>query len=319
VAASLIAGGAVGAADRDELEQRLARDEFFWLDLCAPTGADLSLLREVFGFHPLAVEDSEHFGQRAKIEDYDDVVFLVVYGAAPAPDEDRLVEVHCFYSERFLVTVRRDEAPALDGLARQCEQGRLRVHEPIALLHRVLDSLVDSFIPLLDDFDDRIEQIQAALISQPGERLLHDLFAMRRTLVAVRRAITPQRELMLAVVGGAIPLPGMTDEAEHHLRDVYDHLVRLSETIDGDRDLLAGTMDLYISLASNRTNAVMKQLTVIATVFLPLAFVVGFFGQNFPWLVEHIGGLPAFLGLGIGLDLLVVAAMVVFFRRRGWF
>jgi magnesium transporter len=275
-------------------------------------------LRDVFDFHPLAVEDSEHFGQRAKIEDYDDVVFLVFYGAAPAPDEDLPVEVHCFYSARFLVTVRRDEAPALDGLVREYELGRLKLGKPIGLLHKVLDGLVDSFFPVLDDYDDRIEQIESSFVAHPDEAQLHELFAMRRTLATLRRAVAPQREVLLAVLSGTAPLPGITDEAERRLRDVYDHLARLDEGIDRYRDVLAGAVDLYVSLASNRANAVMKQLTVIAGVFLPLSFVVGFFGQNFGWLVDHVGGWTAFVGLGIGVEVVALVGLVVVFRRRGW-
>lgn len=317
MSAQLIAGGSVvGHVDRADLEERLDRGEFFWLDLHQPTTDDFAVLREVFQFHPLAVEDSENFGQRAKLEEYDDFVFLVVYGAAP--DEDRLVEVHCFYSERFLVTVHRDEAPAFDTLRARCEQGRLEV-EPILLLYRVVDGLVDSFFPALSEFDERIDSLHDEMLAQPNDKQLHELFTMRRRLVTLRRATAPERDLFGRIVAGTVVLPGMSTEAERRFRDVYDHLVRLGEVIDGYRDLLAGSIDLHQSSASNRLNAVMKQLAVIATIFLPLSFIVGFFGQNFPWLVDHIGGAGAFFGLGVGLELAALTALLAYFKRRGWF
>jgi magnesium transporter len=294
-------------ADSDEVAAKLDRGELFSLDLYPPTERDYALLRDVFGFHPLAVEDSEHFGQRPKIEDYDDFVFLVLYGASP--DEDRLVEIHCFYSEHFLVTVHRDEAPAFAELRR-----RLVTPKPIELLYRVVDALVDSFFPVLAEVDERLDAIQEDMLGRLDEAQLHELFDLRRRLVAIRKAIVPERDLV-----ARIDLPGMTPEAERYFRDVYDHLVRLTEAVDAHRDLIGGTMDLYLSTASNRLNAVMKQLAVIATIFLPLTFIAGFFGQNFPWMVDHIGGWAPFVGLGIGLEVAAVGVMLVYFKRRGWF
>ena len=148
---------------------------------------------------------------------------------------------------------------------------------------------------------------------------LRELHAMRRRLVVVRRAPVPQRDLLGRFASGREPLPGLTPADERYFRDVSDHLVRLTEQIDGFRDLIAGSMDLYESTAAHRLNEVVKQLTLLATIFLPLTFITGFFGQNFPWLVDHVGGWPAFVGLGIGLDLVAVALLLAFFRRRGWF
>jgi len=137
--------------------------------------------------------------------------------------------------------------------------------------------------------------------------------------VGMRKAVTPQRDLFASLMGGVAELPGMTREDERYFRDIYDHLIRISDLIDTYRDLLTSSMDVFLSTVSNRLNVVMKQLAVIATVFLPLTFITGFFGQNFPWMVAHIGGWPAFLGLGIGIEIATVVFLVVFFKRRGWF
>jgi magnesium transporter len=302
---------------RDNLEPLLTGDKFFWIDLPQPRQEDFAVLRDVFQFHPLALEDSEHFGQRAKLEDYDDFVFLVVYGAVP--DEDRLVEVHCFYSEHFLITVRRDEAPAFTEVRHRYEKRRLPIDDPALLLYRLIDALVDSFFPILADFDDRIDELENQTFLHASDQQLQEIFAMKRLLVGMRKAVTPQRDLFASLLGGGVELPGMTTEAERHFRDIYDHLIRISDLIDSYRDLLTSAMDVYLSTVSNRLNAVMKQLTIIATVFLPLTFITGFFGQNFGWLTGHVQHWGAFVVFGVGTEVLALVLLFGFFKRRGWF
>jgi magnesium transporter len=309
-----MAGAGEVASDRGEIERRLSEGRFFWLDLFRPTAEELALLRDVFGFHPLALEDSENFGQRPKLEPYDDHVFLVVFGAAP--DEDRLVEVHCFYSERFLVTVHRDDCPAFAAL-RQRQERRGQPDEAALVLHDVVDALVDSFFPILSELDDEIDEIQDTLLQRPTDEQLQRVFDLKRRLVGLRKAVTPQRDLFGGV--GLTQLPGITVEAERYFRDVYDHLIRISELIDTYRDLLTSVTEVYLSTASNRMSAVMKQLTLIATIFLPLSFITGFFGQNFGWMVDHVAGAAAFFALGLGLQVAAAVVLLAVFRRRGWF
>ena len=233
------------------------------------------------------------------------------------PDEDRLVEVHCFYSERFLVTVRRDESPACDRLReRHAQDG---TPEPIYVLYQLADALVDSFFDALEEFDDRIDALQEEIADGPTDAQLWELSKMRSRLARLRRVVTPQRDLFAQFVGGVASLPGMTPEAERYFRDVYDHLVRVSEQIDSYRELLTGSMDVYLSTVSNRLNVVTKQLALIAMIALPLIVISGFFGQNFNWMVDHVGSWQAFVGLGISLQVLALLALVTYFKRRGWF
>ena len=303
--------------DRELAESLLANGTFFWVDLGHPSAEDFGVLREVFGFHPLALEDAELFDQRAKIDDYDDFVFAVVYGAGL--DEERLVEVHCFYAERFLVTVHREDCPALAEVRRRYAKREQGMEQPSLLLYRVFDGLVDSFFPTLAAFDDRIDELEDAIFLEAEEEQLQEIFRLKRRLVGMRKVVTPQRDAFANLMGGVGELPGLAGEDEHYFRAVYDHMIRISELIDSYRDLLTGAMDVYLSTVSNRTNAVMKQLTVIATIFLPLTFVTGFFGQNFDWMVSHVDGWPMFVLLGIGSELVALLALVTFFRRRDWF
>ena len=302
--------------DRVALESRLATGEFFWLDLHDPTEEDFVLLRDVFKFHPLALEDSEQFRQRPKLEDYEDFVFFVFYGAAPPPDEDRLVEVHCFYSERFLVTVRQDEAPACEALKERYSKRPAPLEKPIALVYRLLDALTDSFFPALEDFDERIDRVEDEIFREPREEQLEEIVRMKRRLNRLRRVVGPQRDVVGQLFGGIAQLPGSDPEAERYFRDVYDHLIRVADLIDSYKDLLTGAMDVYLSSVSNRLNLVVERLTVLSTILLPLIVLTGFFGQNFGWLVRNIGGIGAFLVFGVALPLAAATLLVVYLRRQ---
>jgi len=306
-----------GDFSQDAVERLLATGEFFWVDFYRPEVADFEILRHVFEFHPLAVQDSEQFDQRAKIDDYGDFVFFVVYGASP--DKDRLVEVHCFYSERFLVTVHRDDCPPFAELRRRYDQRRDPTVRPSRLLYRVMDGLISSFFPILSAFDDRIDELEDQVFMKASGDQLQDIFQMKRLLVGLRKAVTPQRDAFASLSGRLAELPGFERGDEHYFRDVYDHLIRISDLIDSYRDLLTSAMDVYLSTVSNRLNAVMKQLAVIATVFLPLTFITGFFGQNFGWLTGHVQHWGAFVGFGLGTELLALLLLFGFFKRRGWF
>lgn len=302
---------------RESVEQLLAGKKFFWLDLHQPERDDFAILTDVFKFHPLAVQDSEHFDQRAKIDEYDDFTFIVIYGASP--DADRLVEVHCFYSERFLVTVHRDDCPAFAELRARYNQHHDPAEKPSLLLYRVLDSLINSFFPILSGFDDQIDELEDQIFASASDEQLQEMFQMKRLLVGIRKAVTPQRDAFASLMGRFVDLPGFDAGDEHYFRDVYDHLIRISDLIDSYRDLLSSAMDVYLSTVSNRLNAVMKQLTVIATVFLPLTFITGFFGQNFGFLTGHITNWETFLGLGLGVELIAILLLLGFFKRRHWF
>ena len=301
----------------EKIGELVAEGSFFWLDLDQPDAEDFQVLRDVFKFHPLAIEDSEHFGQRAKIDSYDDFAFLVLYGAST--DEDRLVEVHCFYSERYLVTVHRDDAPAFNEVRDRFAKRGQPIEQPPRLLYQIVEALVDSFFPILADFDDRIDELANQTFLNATDAQLQEIFAMKRLLVGLRKAVTPERDMFARLVAGIEALPAMTADDERYFRDVYDHLIRISDLIDSYRDLLTSSMDVYLSTVSNRLNSVMKQLTIIATIFLPLSWLTGFFGQNFGWMVRHIGGWETFVAFGLGTELVVLALLLAFFKRRGWF
>jgi magnesium transporter len=307
--------GSAASADGQTVQQLLDKGELLWFDLYRPDADELGMLATVFGIHQLAIEDAAQFGQRPKVEDYDDFTQLVAYGVQDAGEE--LVEVHFFYSTKYLVTVRHGDCAAFAEVRNRIAH-RPRPISRLLLMHHILDELTDGFFPVLSGFDDRIDQLQDEIFAKPTDQQLSELFNRKRWLIGVRKVITPQRDMVAGLVSGVNELPGMTREIERYFRDLYDHLIRISDLVDSYRDLLTGSMDAYLSTVSNQLNVVMKQLTVIATIFLPLAFVTGFFGQNFSWMVVRLGGLGPFLVLGLGTELAIVVGMVIFFRRRGW-
>jgi magnesium transporter len=182
-----------------------------------------------------------------------------------------------------------------------------------------MDTLIDSFFPVLSDFDDAIDDLEGAILKNPTEEQLGTLFDMKRQILTIRKVITPQRDMISSLNSGVVAIPGMTDQGTAYFRNLYDHLIRISDMVDAYRDLISGAMDTHLSMVSNRLNVVMKQLAIIATIFLPLGFLTGFFGQNFAWPIAHlqVGGAD-FIFLGIGSELVAIALLLLLFKRRGW-
>jgi magnesium transporter len=303
--------------DSDAIAGLLERDEYFWLDLTDPDREEVAALERAFSFHPLALEDMVKRGQRPKLEDFGDYMFLVYYGAVEGDrGEVELEEVHAFLSGGYVVTSHRRRCAALEE-ARERFDAQAPSSEQF-VVYRVLDGLTDSFFPILDRIDDRTEQLDGEVFDRPDPSQLEEITSLRRDLVALRRVVTPQRDLLARGIDDILEIPGLEADSRNYFRDVYDHAIRISDQIDSYRDLLAGTRDAYLSVVSNRLNQITKQLTVVATIFLPLSFVVGFFGQNFRWLVTRVDSAEAFFALGIGSLILSVVGLLVWFRRGAY-
>jgi magnesium transporter len=315
---TLTNGGVATAATRPAIEQLLSAGDFFWLDLNGVDDEAHDLLLDVFHIHHLAVDDAQHFGQRPKLEDYDGFTYMVVHGAST--DQASTDEVHFIFADHFVVTVRHGPCAAMDEVRQRISHRRASDLESpqIALIYLIIDQLVDSFFPMLDSFDGQIDELEDAILVKPTDAQLGTLFTMKRSLIAIRKVITPQRDMFASITSGVVELPGVTADGQPYMRDVYDHLIRISDLVDGYRDLLSGVMDTHLSTVSNRLNVVMKQLTIIATVFLPLSFLTGFFGQNFSYLVNHVTGRVPFYVFGIGLEVVSAIGLLYLFRKRGW-
>lgn len=320
---TLTQDGKVTDATLQGIEEAAAGGGFFWLDLDVhdpgPDDDVTGLLCDTFHFHPVAVEAADRFGQRARIDDYDDFVHIVTFGMAA--DEKNVAEVHCFVTEKFIVSIHQGNCPALATV-----RGRIGNHHSseaaapqVVIFYLIMDTLIDSFFPVLSDFDDSIDDLEGAILKNPTEEQLGTLFDMKRQILTIRKVIAPQRDMIAGLNARMVEIPGMTDQGTAYFRNLYDHLIRISDMVDAYRDLVGGAMDTHLSMVSNRLNVVMKQLAIIATIFLPLGFLTGFFGQNFAWPIGHLqGSFPYFLFLGIGSEVVAIVVLLILFKRRGW-
>jgi magnesium transporter len=265
-------------------EELLPQEGRKWIDVQQPTEAEMALLAERFGLHKLAVEDCLHLDQRPKLEEYPNHQFIVLQGFTTASKdvcELTLHEHHFFLAHDWLISVHDLPFVGLDAVLKRVKD------DPRATLGRgtdfvlymLADGLVDAQFPILDAFSDELEDLEVAIFEKVDPSQLQRIFEMKRMLVSLRRVLSPQRDVV-----GMLSRRGITHIHERstlYFRDVYDHLVRLYEQIDAGRDIVGNVMDGYLSMVANKTNDITKQLTIFSTMFLPLSFIVGFFGQNF--------------------------------------
>ena len=302
--------------DEARITELRQRGEYFWLDLVSPRQEDIKRAGRMFGWHELAIEDTLHFGQRPKLDEYGSYVLLVFYGIHQVNEEMLPVEVHTYISGECIVTVRPGSCLHLDEAKKRLVDKTADVEEYI--VYRVLDALTDSFFPFVQRMDDRIEEMEDQALGEPSANRLAEVFELKRELSDLRRIVLPQRDL-LASGGDLIQrLPGLSGDAAHdYFRDVYDHLVRIAEQIDAARDGLTGVLEVWVSMRSLRMDELTTRLTIVATIFLPLTFLTGFFGQNFGWLVAHIHTAWAFVVFGLGGLLLPCVLLWAWLRRTG--
>ncbi len=304
-----------------------------WIDIEKPEDEDYAILDEVFGFHPLAIEDSINRSQRPKIESYNHVgdackqgyFYMVIHGAeAPTGGKGKLrtEELDMFVSERYLITIHDEPMSSLSVLlARARSDPRLVLDPGIdMLLHHVLDRLVDKYQPILEHLQDELDELEEEAINEPTPKLLTHITQKKRELLNLRRIIGPQREVLAQLTRGEVPF--IRESTRIYLRDVLDHLIRAVETIELYRDLVVGVRDIYMSSISNNLNQIMKTLTIITVIALPMTVVTSFFGMNFSdervdgwgWLLNH----PAGFWLSMGFILALVGILLLLFRRRRW-
>jgi magnesium transporter len=310
--------GRVCTPGLDELRS-LAADHSgagYWLDIQDPDESDYALLLDDYHVHPLTVEDVRVQNQRPKLDEFTGYAFVVLFTAALRDGELAFQEHHLYVTGRSLLTIRHGPLPALDELrTRLAQEPELGRSDQRFVDYLVVNALVETLFPVLDDLDERIDRLEDEIIGRPPQGVLVRVTALRHSVSDLRRILGPQRDVFQRLLTHSLDQPG--DELSLYWRDVYEHLVRQYEQVDSLRDLLTGTIDIYMSGISNRLNATMKQLTVIASLFLPLTFLTGFFGMNFGYLVGHIAAPPAF-ALGASLMILSTALQLLFFRRLGW-
>jgi magnesium transporter len=304
----------------NEINEIIARPgAAVWLDLVDPSQQMVELLRSEFGFHPLALEDATLPHERPKAEEYADYWVIVAHGISGSAENFVAHEIAIFAAHRYVVTIRHAPPYPLEEVERRWfrEGGTVR-HESAALVYLLLDTMVDGYSRVADGFTGRVAEIEEMLFAGDHEpqEFLREVFAIRNDSMRLRRSIAPMREILSAIIH--TPNDIFKREEIEYYRDIRDHSLRALEELDAARDAAASALDMQFRIENQRQNDVVKQLTVIATIFLPLSFVTGFFGQNFGWMVSHIDTLKEFAVLGVGLEVAIAGGLLLWFKARRW-
>ena len=292
-----------------------AENGFFYADLHAPGEVELEALRQEFHFHPLAIEDVRSRHQRPKIDVYTNHYFLVFYrvGAVGGDDEWLIQELDFFIGPNFLVVTHDSEVPMLDAIFdRFCRaEGKKDVS---SLLYDLLDAIVDEYFLYLDDLGERSQSIDERIFENFDPKSLEEILDLKRDLAVLRRVVAPGRDAINVLLRRDPPILDTTHI--FYFQDVYDHLIRISDSIDTYRELATGSLDAFLSIQNNRISEIVRKLTVVSIIFLPITAVTGFFGMNFHVFEPQSRNYYLFL-LSLTLMLVVPVAMLVFLRRKG--
>ncbi|WNS78487.1 magnesium/cobalt transporter CorA [Domibacillus sp. DTU_2020_1001157_1_SI_ALB_TIR_016] len=293
----------------------LVEMDWYWVDFNMPTKEEIFLLSSHFQFHPLAIEDCVHFLQRPKLEYYESLSFLVIHALNNKTLEAH--EVDLFMGENFIVSFHFQDLKEINAVWEMFEKATdVNRFRPVEIGYKIMDKIVDSFFPMVQELEDYLLSVENYYGSKKAtDTLINKVFGVRKDLLKLRRTVMPMRELIYRILESKRFI--IQEQKRAYFQDIYDHLLKLSEMIESNRELTSDIRDNYISLNSFRMNNIMKTLTVITTIFMPLTFIAGIYGMNFenmPELKWHFGyyiilGMMFFIGLG----------MFIWFKSKGWF
>jgi magnesium transporter len=285
--------------------------ELAWFHVDDPKSPALDELAKRFHLHELQIEDCRHRPQRAKAEEHDRYLFIV---AKHLHAEERLSfdDLDIFVCNEFVITVSSGDRDFLEKVVERARQERITRLDK--LFYYILDAVVDAYMPVLDEIAEDISDIESTVLEHPEPQLLRDIFDLKRKLIEFRRTGSGMREVVNTIVRREGGLIG--DDLDPYFRDIYDHLIRIVDFVETYRDLLTGSLDIYLSAVANRTNEVMKVLTIYGTIALPLVIITGFFGMNLklPWQESAHGTFFA-----VSLMVLSTVSILFYFKRKHWF
>jgi magnesium transporter len=295
----------------------------FWVDFeNTPPETDEPVLIEVFGFHPLAVDDALQESHVPKVDDWEKYLYVVLHAVTFDRSDGGHVdtqELDVFLGRNYIVTHHDVAIPAVEKVWSAClKDERLWKYGVDYVMYRLTDEIVASYMPVVEEIDEAVDRTEDEVFGHPAPDVLEQVFTLKRAVLYLRRIIGPQREVLNRLARDDYAV--IDTRSRVYFRDVYDHLVRLHDITESIRDLVSGTLDTYLSVINNRMNDIMKTLTIITTLFMPISFVTGFFGMNFFQPVASLSvwtGRPLFL-LMLLVFLLTPIGMLFWIRRRGW-
>jgi magnesium transporter len=294
-----------------------------WVDFESnPVVEDERILREMFGFHPLAIDDALQEAHVPKVDDWGAYLYIVLHAVSFDAQRDQALatsEVDIFLGANYIVTHHDEPIGAVERVwaLLQRDDRHLR-HGPDHLLYRLVDEIAASYMPVVEAIDEAVDLVEDQIFDDPQRETLERIFALKRAVLHLRRILGPQREVLNKLARDDYSVIDPADRI--YFRDVYDHFVRLHDITESLRDLMSGTLDTYLSVINNRMNDTMKTLTLITTLFMPISFIVGFFGMNFftPNDPPLVWTSRAVFGLTLLAMVALPTAMFAIMRRRGW-
>ncbi|HJV44643.1 MAG TPA: magnesium/cobalt transporter CorA [Bacillota bacterium] len=288
--------------------------KWYWIDFQDPTVEEGKLLETHFHFHPLAIEDCFHFRQRSKLDYYDNFIFFILHSVNQAHFTPE--EIDLFVSAKYLITFHYAKLQEIEQVVDKFRLDRKAWEKgPMYNTYLILDRIVDDYFPLIYEIEDRLNEIEGGNEGKPTHRMIDEMFDLRSDLLHFRRTVIPMRDLLYRIVNSSHL--DISKELKTYFADIYDHLLKLTEMIESNRDMTSDIRDSYLSLNSNRMNSIMMTLTVISSVFIPLTFIVGVYGMNFqnmPELKWHDGYYMVWIFMAI-----LAGSMIYWFKKKGWF
>jgi magnesium transporter len=303
------------AADISDL--RVVEGNVIWADVSDPTSRDFEELAEEFGFHHLSIEDCQTAHERPKVEEYPGYYFIVLYETELVGPEDRLElrELNIFLGQNYLVTVHSRPIRAIETAKRLWHEWTDRSDQGAGLLaYLLIDSIVDDYLPLLDLVSERMDDLEDSIFGEFKSEAIQEIFTIKKKLLYLRRSITPLRDVFNMMLRREQPI--FPRETHVYFQDVFDHLIRVADTIDTLRDMLSSTMDAYLSVTGNRMNQVMKRLTSISTILMSVTLIAGIYGMNFIFMPElrwRYGYVFALVSMVV-----VSAALYLYLKKVKW-
>ncbi len=304
--------------DLDQISDLLAQPRtLLWLDLETPTTDEIDLLRNEFSFHPLAIEDALQAHERPKVETYPGYYLMIFYSVEIDADAAMLLfqPVTLFVGANYLVSIRSGPVRQIaQTLSRWRANGFLPGYQVSSVLYALIDAMVDDYFVVLDALGDRIDEVEEAIFSRGRHEVAGEIFTLKKNLLLFRRIVAPERDVLNVLLRQEVRI--FQPRELNYVRDVYDHLVRLTESIDLYRDLLSSALDSYLSLQGNQLNQLVKVLTLWSIILMACALVAGIYGMNFVLMpeLEQPWGYP----FALGLMMAIAVGLSIYFKRRQW-
>ena len=304
----------VSVESADSLDKLKLGEDTVWVNTTAKSEKDLDELKEFFGFHQLAIEDCVDQQQRSKIDIFEDYLLVIVKDLEL---KDKLVvnQLGIFIGNNYLVTISNKRLDGVEAAVAMLQKSPNKHRTPDFLAYRILDKMVDSYFPILDGIEDEIEAMERRILRNPNDKSVAEkIFRAKKELLMLRKATWPAREVFSSLSKGE--LPNISKSSRIYYRDIYDRIVLVIDLVETYRGLVGGILETHLSAISNSMNEVMKVLTVIATIFIPLTFITGLYGMNFRFMPEI--GWEYGYAFALGLMLIIGLGMAWYFRKKGW-